>query len=68
MERILLSRNIRKKFDNGQLIYIKNAPNTIFKYRTGNEKNFEALESNRIFLSNMTIQDDRFEGKYKVTF
>lgn len=52
----------------GFIIYTKNAPITIFRYRAGNDMDFEALESNQIYLSNMCIQDDGFEGKYEIKF
>lgn len=52
----------------GILLYVFKSPNTIFRYRTGSDEDFEALESNKIYVSNMCIQDDGFEGKYNVIF
>lgn len=49
-------------------MYTLNAPDTLFRYRSGNDLDIETLKENKIWLSNMKCVNDKFEGTFEVIY
>ncbi|WP_333648001.1 DUF2971 domain-containing protein [Lacrimispora sp.] len=58
----------KKNIKKGLEMYVRNAPQTVFRYRQGNSNDIEALTSNKIWLSNIKNVNDKFEGKNEILF
>lgn len=66
-EEFLEKMFVEKDIENGLLLYIEKKPETIFRYRYGNENDKNALLNNQIWLSNMKCVDDKFEGQLEIS-
>ena len=67
-EQFLDKMFVEKDIENGLILYVKNKPDTVFRYRQGNENDINALKNNQIWLSNMKNLNDKFEGQLEVVY
>lgn len=59
---------VKKEVQKAIELYILNAPNTLFRYRSGSNRDIETLKDNKIWLSNMKCVNDKFEGTLEVIY
>lgn len=59
---------VEKDLEAGLELYVREQPDTIFRYRQGNENDINALKNNQIWLSNMKCVNDKFEGQLEVSY
>ena len=67
-EDFLYKMFVEKDTKNGLQLYVENQPETIFRYRQGNENDINALKNNQIWLSNMKCVNDKFEGQLEISY
>ena len=67
-EDFLYKMFVEKDTKNGLQLYVENQPETIFRYRQGNENDINALKNNQIWLSNMKCVNDKFEGQLEIAY
>lgn len=67
-EQFLEKMFVEKDIENGLMLYVANKPDTLFRYRQGNENDINALRNNQIWLSNMKCLNDKFEGQIEVVY
>lgn len=59
---------VEKEYESGIELYLNNVPETLFRYRQGNKNDIDALKSNKIWFSNMKNVNDKFEGKFIISY
>lgn len=59
---------VKKEMLRATEMYVLNAPDTLFRYRSGNELDIETLKENKIWLSNMKCVNDKFEGTLEIIY
>lgn len=67
-EEFLEKMFVEKDIENGLLLRFQHQPETIFRYRYGNENDKNALLNNQIWLSNMKCVNDKFEGQLEISY
>ena len=55
------------KNSNASQIVIENLPKYLYKYRSGNTWDLDALENNKLWMANATLMDDPYDSKILLT-
>ena len=55
------------KNSNASQIVIENLPKYLYKYRSGNTWDLDALENNKLWMANATLMDDPCDSKILLT-
>ena len=67
-EEFLEKMFVEKDIENGLSLYIEHKPETIYRYRYGNEYDKSSLLNDQIWLSNMKCVNDKFEGQLEILY
>lgn len=55
------------KNSNASQMVIENLPKYLYKYRSGNTWDLDALENNKLWMANATLMDDPYDSKILLT-